>query len=148
VSGPLDEVLAAHGGLERWRSVTSITAHSMFGGRLRARFPGNRMANVSVRVRPTEQHAVFDGFPSDEQRAVFDGGDVRIESRDGALVESRRDARAAFAGLSGLPRNLRLGRARCHLLRRIRMVELPLDPNPAHRRTGRRRRARFPAATR
>jgi hypothetical protein len=32
---------------------------------------------------------------------------VRIETRDGELIKVRRDARAAFAGLSGLRRNLR-----------------------------------------
>jgi hypothetical protein len=38
---------------------------------------------------------------------VFDRGDVRIETRDGELINARRNARAAFAGLSGLRRNLR-----------------------------------------
>lgn len=103
----LDEVVVAHGGYERWRAVTAITAHGTFGGLLRSRFPGNRMANVTVRVLLAEQHAAFDHFPQAGQRAVFDRGDVRIETYDGALVDSRRDARAAFAGLSGLRRNLR-----------------------------------------
>jgi hypothetical protein len=109
MSGLLDEVFAAHGGVERWRTVTAVTARGTFGGLLRSRLPGNRMANVAVRVRvqPGEQHAVFQGFPEEDQRAVFDRGDVRIESRAGKLIESRRNARAAFAGLSGLRRNLR-----------------------------------------
>jgi len=51
MSGLLDEVLAAHGGLERWQAVTALTAHGTFGGLLRSRFPGNRMANVTVRVQ-------------------------------------------------------------------------------------------------
>ena len=103
----LDEVFAAHGGLERWRAVTALTAHGTFGGLLRSRFPGNRMANVTVRVQLAEQHAVFEGFPEEDQRAAFDRGDVRIETRDGELIDARRNARAAFAGLSGLRRNLR-----------------------------------------
>jgi hypothetical protein len=77
MSGLLDEVLTAHGGLERWRAVTALTAHGRFGGLLRSRFPGNRMANV------------------------------RIETRDGELIDARRNARAAFDGLSGVRRNLR-----------------------------------------
>jgi hypothetical protein len=107
VSGLLDEVLAAHGGLERWRAVTALTAHGSFGGLLRSRLPGNRMADVTVRVQVAEQHAVFDGFPGEDQRAVFDRGEVRIETHDGELIKSRRNARAAFAGRSGLRRNLR-----------------------------------------
>lgn len=65
------------------------------------------MANVTVRVQPAEQHAVFHGFPDEDQRAVFDRGDVRIETRDGEPIKSRRNARTAFAGLSGLRRNAR-----------------------------------------
>src|SRR4030088_3691596 len=75
MSGLLDEVLAAHGGLERWRAVTALTAHGTFGGLLRSRFPGNRMANVTVRVQLAQQHAVFHGFPQEDQRAVFARGE-------------------------------------------------------------------------
>ena len=107
MSGLLDEVLTAHGGLERWRLVTALTAHGRFDGLLRSRFPGNRMANVTVRLESAEQRAVFHGFPQEDQQAVFDRGDVRIETRDGKLIKSRRNARAAFAGpapsLQGLP---------------------------------------------
>ncbi|WP_067893597.1 hypothetical protein [Nocardia vaccinii] len=103
----LDEVLAAHGGLGRWRTVTALTAHGRFGGLLRSRFPGNRMAYLSVRVQLAHLHAVFDGFPHADQQPVFDRGDVRIETRDGDLISARTNARSAFAGLSGLRRNLR-----------------------------------------
>jgi hypothetical protein len=103
----LDEVLTAHGGLARWRAVTALTAHGTFGGLLRSRFPGNRMATVTVRVQLAKQHAIFQGFPEEDQRAVFDRGEVRIETRDGELIKSRRNTRGVFAGLSGLRRNLR-----------------------------------------
>ena len=87
--------------------MTALTAHGRFDGLLRWRFPENRMANVTVRVQLAEQHAVFHGFPQEDQQAVFDRGDVRIETRDGELINARRNARAAFAGLSGLRRELR-----------------------------------------
>ncbi len=107
MSGLLDEVLTAHGGLERWRAVTALTAHGRFGGLLRSRFPGNRLAEVEVRVRLAQQHAVFRGFPQADRQAVFDRGDVRIETRDGEPISARRNARASFTGLTGLRRNLR-----------------------------------------
>jgi len=103
----LDEVLAAHGGLDRWRAVTVLTARGRFGGLLSARFPGNRMAELTVRVRPAEQHAVVSGFPRKNMRAVFDRGDVRIETGDGELVSARRAARAAFSGSGRLRRHFR-----------------------------------------
>jgi hypothetical protein len=62
VSGLLNEVLAAHGGVERWRAATAITAHGTFGGLLRSRFPGNQMANATVRVQLAEQRTVFEGL--------------------------------------------------------------------------------------
>jgi len=107
MSGLLDEVLAAHGGLERWRAVTAFTVHGRFGGLLRTRFPGNRMTNVTVRLQMANQHAVFHGFPRDDQQAVFDQGDVRIQTRGGELIATRRDARTAFAGLRAVRRNVR-----------------------------------------
>jgi hypothetical protein len=39
MSGLLDEILTAHGGVEKWRAVTTITAHGRFGGLLQTRFP-------------------------------------------------------------------------------------------------------------
>lgn len=107
MSGPLDEILTAHGGLDRWRAVTALTARGRFGGLLRSRFPGNRMANVTVRMELAEQRAVFHAFPRQDQRAVFDRGEVRIETRDGELITTRREPQNAFTGLSGLRRNLR-----------------------------------------
>lgn len=85
----------------------ALTVHGRFGGLLSARFPGDRMANVSVRVRPAEQHTVFSGFPEADQRAVFERGDVRIETSDGEPIATRRDAFAGFAGPGKLRRNLR-----------------------------------------
>ena len=107
MSGLLDEVLNAHGGLERWRAVTALTVHGSFGGLLRSRLPGNRMAHVNVRVRLAEQHTVFRGFPQEDQQGVFDRGDVRIETRDGQPITARHNARAAFAGPGALRRNFR-----------------------------------------
>jgi hypothetical protein len=106
VSRLLDEVLAAHGGLDRWQAVKALTAHGRFGGLLRTRMPGNRMADVNVRVEMAEQRAVFYGFPQQDRQTVFDRGDVRTETRDGELIDARHNPRAAFSGLSGLRRNV------------------------------------------
>jgi hypothetical protein len=65
------------------------------------------MADVVVRVELGYQHAVFENFPDAGRRGVFDRGEVRIETVDGEVLEVRRNPRAAFRGLSGLPRNVR-----------------------------------------
>lgn len=65
------------------------------------------MASVIVRVEFGEQRAAFDGFPEQRQRAVFDRGEVRIETTEGEVIGVRRNPRAAFRGRTGLRRNFR-----------------------------------------
>jgi hypothetical protein len=101
----LDEVLAAHGG-ERWRSISAITAQGRLEGLLPRRFAGNKLANFTFQVQVAEQHTVIRDFPKAGERAVFDRGDVRIETDDGEQLDARTDPRAAFFGLSGIRRNL------------------------------------------
>ena len=104
----LDQVLEAHGGLQRWREARTVHARVRTGGLLiRTRVPGNRLADSHLTVHVQEPRTVLDPFPRDGQRGVFERGAARIESRDGAVLSSRPDARAAFFGRSGLRRNLR-----------------------------------------
>jgi hypothetical protein len=104
----LDEVLAAHGGGERWRAARRISARVRSGGLLvRTRMAGNRFADYRIEVEVAEPRAVADPFPRDGERGVFDRGAVRVETADGEVLESRTDPRPAFFGRSGLRRNLR-----------------------------------------
>jgi hypothetical protein len=106
MNGLLDDVLAAHGGTQRWQSVSSITARGRLSGLLPRRFPGNKLTNFTVEVRTAEPHTVLHGFPHAGLRAVFDRGDVRIENHTGEPVDIRTDPRTKFSGLSGLRRNV------------------------------------------
>jgi hypothetical protein len=104
----LDKVLESHGGLQRWREARTVHARVRVGGLLiRTRVPGNRFAGSQLTVHVQEPRTVFDPFPRDGQRGVFERGTARIESHDGEVLSSRPDARAAFFGRSGLRRNLR-----------------------------------------
>jgi hypothetical protein len=104
----LDEVLDAHGGLERWRAAGTIHGRVRTGGLLvRTRVPGNRLADYRITVHVQEPRTVIDPFPRDGLRGVFDGGTARIESHDGEVIRSRPTARAVFFGRSGLRRNFR-----------------------------------------
>jgi hypothetical protein len=106
MTGLLDEVLTAHGGAERWQSVSTITARGRLGGLLPKRFAGNKLANFTFQVHVAQQHTVLHDFPGAGTRAVFDRGDVRIETHDGEQLDTRTDPRSAFFGLSGIRRNL------------------------------------------
>jgi len=104
----LDEVLEAHGGLERWRAARQIRARVRSGGLLlRTRVPGTRFADYLITAGLDERRSVAEPFPREGNRAVFDGGAARIETTDGEVVESRADPRPEFFGRSGLRRNLR-----------------------------------------
>jgi hypothetical protein len=102
----LDEVLTAHGGVERWQSVSGITAQGRVAGLLPKRFAGNKLATFNFQVRVAEQVTVINDFPQAGKRAVFDRGVVRIETHDGEQLVSRLDARSAFFGLGGVRRNV------------------------------------------
>ena len=103
----VEKVLAAHGGADRWRAVSAITARGRINGLLPRRFAGNKLADFTFEVQTAQQHTVIRDFPRAGQRAVFDQGVVRIETDEGEVLESRTDPRSLFSGLSGIHRNVR-----------------------------------------
>lgn len=108
MSALLDEVLEAHGGVDRWRAARTIRARARTGGLLPGtRFPGNRLSDYRVTVDVQRPRTVLDPFPRQGQRGVFENGAVRIETPGGSIVGSRSDPRGAFFGALGLRRNIR-----------------------------------------
>jgi hypothetical protein len=108
VTGLLEEVIEAHGGLDRWRAARRVRARARSGGLLlRTRVPGNRFSDYRLTVEVAEPRTVLDPFPTEGQRAVFDHGAARIEDDRGGSVAVRSHPRPAFFGRSGLRRNLR-----------------------------------------
>jgi hypothetical protein len=95
----LSSVIAAHGGLDRWRTVRAIDVTFNFSGGLLdlKGFPGHRRPSFSVDA--ATPRTVFQrlGDESDD-RWIFTPHRVWIERRDGTTVEERFDPRAAFAG--------------------------------------------------
>lgn len=111
----LDEVIEAHGGLERWRAVETISARVLTGGLLpRTRTPGDKLADARVTVSLDRPYTVFDPMPVAGRRGIFQGDceaiartRTAVETMSGDLVVSREDPRSAFFGFSGLRRNFR-----------------------------------------
>ncbi|AKN16554.1 hypothetical protein MHAE_10763 [Mycobacterium haemophilum DSM 44634] len=104
----LDQVMEAHGGLDRWQRARAIHARVRTGGLLvRTRVPGNRFSDYRITVDVQQPRTVIDPFPYDGQRGVFERGMVRIENREGDVISSRTRPRLAFFGRSGLRRNIR-----------------------------------------
>ena len=108
MSSLLQEVLDAHGGAERWSTAQTVRLRMRGAGLLpRTRLPGTRFADCRVSVAIHERRAIIEPFPEAGQRGVFAAGEVRIETTDGSLIESRTDPRPLFFGRAGLRRNLR-----------------------------------------
>jgi hypothetical protein len=93
----LDQALAAHGGLERWRSLQTITARIRFGGLAFAskwKWTGRRERVLRVSTRVPQ--AIYEDFPRPGRRGIFTPEEVRITDDEGRLFAARDAPRAAF----------------------------------------------------
>lgn len=95
----VDKAIAAHGGLDRFRSLGEISVRMRCGGSAFAiRFQRGAFARVEASVTTGEPRTVLYSYPEPGKRGVFEPDAVRIESEDGAVIEQRDDPRAAFRG--------------------------------------------------
>jgi hypothetical protein len=94
----LDNIISAHGGLERWGELRAIDVDlNFYGGLLDLKgFPGHHRPRLTVDVSEPPVLQGLGGDPDD--RWVFTPAKVWIERRDGSIVEARSDPRASFAG--------------------------------------------------
>ena len=93
----LDLALAAHGGLERWQAIESVTATIALRGALfdlKGR-PEGLGGVVEATASTSTPHVTFAPFLRAEA-GTFDAGMVEIAAAGGE-AETREDARAAFA---------------------------------------------------
>src|SRR2546428_12444133 len=124
----LSSVIAAHGGLDRWRTVRAIDVTFNFSGGLvdLKGYPGHRRPSASVDA--ATPRTVFQrlGDESDD-RWIFTPNRVWIERRDGTIVEERSDPRAGFAGHV---RETPWDRLHLTYFSRLRGLELPDNTFP------------------
>jgi hypothetical protein len=95
----LDQVLRAHGGLERWRRLSRVRATIVTGGAFWAmkslvQDPDPR----EMRVRLHEEWSSVKPFGAPDMLTDFTPGRIAILKTDGSVVAERKDPRAAFAG--------------------------------------------------
>lgn len=97
----LDEVLAAYGGVDRWRQIETIAIHQHVGGVLWSlKNVDGILDDSSVEIRVQQQQAWHRPLPEPGMRSAYTPDRVGIESDDGAHREMQtlRDPRASFAG--------------------------------------------------
>jgi len=98
-AGLLDSVLAAHGGLDRWREFSTIEATIISGGKLweikgQPQDPTPRRMTVALQ----QEWASVQPFGAADQKSDFTPQRIAIEKLDGRVVSERVNPRDSFAG--------------------------------------------------
>ena len=89
-------VVAAYGGEERWRAATAIETRLDTGGLLFRWKRGRGFRDLHMRADVWEPRITMQPFYEPGHVGVLDGHDVRIETTDGRVIESRKDVRHLF----------------------------------------------------
>lgn len=93
------KILEAHGGLEKWKTFSRLTAHLKQAGVLwMVKGHGGKLDETNVTVDLREEWASHHPFGSDEKTSYFRPSKVQIKDYAGALLEELNDPRSSFAG--------------------------------------------------
>jgi len=96
----LEDVLEAHGGLQRWQQIRSLQAELSIGGLLwDLKCRSKSVAKMTIHASVHEQHIEIH-LEADKKRIYFSPQEVRVETEDGIPFEQRSDVRADFKGQS------------------------------------------------
>jgi hypothetical protein len=94
----LETVIEAHGGLERWNSLNSVSARLLQGGALWAlKGQAGVLDDVVVTASLHEERASHHPFGAADRHSSFTPERVAIERDDGTVIEELDQPRASFA---------------------------------------------------
>jgi hypothetical protein len=99
MTGLLDAVLAAHGGLERWHLYSFLEATIVSGGELwqikgQPQGPAPRRMTIALH----REWASVQPFGAPDQKTDFTPERIAIEKLDGSVVAERKNPRESFTG--------------------------------------------------
>ncbi|MCV7411719.1 hypothetical protein [Mycobacterium florentinum] len=99
MSDLLDDVLAAYGGLKRWREVRTVSTGVRSWGRTwTGKGQPTLFGGVTAEAQTTRQASAVHPFTDESSRGFYTPDRVWIESADGTVLEDRHQPRDAFAG--------------------------------------------------
>jgi hypothetical protein len=94
----LESAVTAHGGLERWSKVKSITVDaSVTGAVWSVKGQSEALKEVRFEVDTTRQQLTMDYIGQDKV-SIFEPNRVVVHSRDGELMGARDDPESSFEG--------------------------------------------------
>ncbi|MCV3768835.1 hypothetical protein [Rhizobium sp. TRM95796] len=95
----VQKIIDAHGGLERWKSFSTLTAHLKQGGALwMLKGQAGRLDDTNVTVGLTSEWASHHPFGPEGHVSHFTPGLVQLKDAAGNVVEELSDPRSSFAG--------------------------------------------------
>src|SRR5882724_10009997 len=95
----LETVIDAHGGLERWNQLDSVSARLIRDGVFWAlKGQAAVLDDVVVTASLHEERVSHRPFGAADRHSAFTSGRVAIETDDGTVVEALDQPRASFAG--------------------------------------------------
>jgi hypothetical protein len=98
MSDLLDSAVAAHGGLDRWNQITSITFDaSITGAFWHIKGKGDALEDVRLEVETTRQRVTMD-LAGHGKRYVYEPHRVVIGRADGTIIDARDDPVRSFDG--------------------------------------------------
>jgi hypothetical protein len=99
MSDLLETVIDAHGGLERWSQLETVSTRLLQGGALWAlKGQAGVLDDVVVTASLHQERASHRPFGAADRRSFFTPERVAIESDDGTVLEALDQPRASFAG--------------------------------------------------
>ena len=88
----------AHGGLDRWNQLKTLTANiSVTGALWHLKGKPDILKGISIEA-PLHRERLTTYFPGENRRATFSPDRIVIETEGGDFLESRENPRAAFQG--------------------------------------------------
>jgi len=94
----LSLAIKAHGGLDRWNTVTSVEITASITGAIWHVKSKPDVLKSVVMTADTRAERLTTVFPGQDKRSTFEPDRVVIERADGTLVQARDDPEASFAG--------------------------------------------------
>jgi hypothetical protein len=95
----LETAVEAHGGLQRWKQLSTLTAHASIGGGL-WHFKGmpDVFSDTNITANLHRQHVQYSPFRKAGQHSVYEPVGTAILADNGAVLEERKSPRMAFGG--------------------------------------------------
>jgi hypothetical protein len=94
----LSLAIEAHGGMDRWNTVTSVDITASITGAIwHVKGKPDVLKNVLMTVE-TKTERLITVFPGQDKRSTFTPGRILIERTDGTPLETRDNPEASFAG--------------------------------------------------